>query len=344
MSGKIRRNDLCPCGSGQKYKKCCGTPSEGMPPLSGASLPDRRLMERDLRAIHGLMAGKNFESVGEMNTYLSQIAGKGPLEWAPETSIERAQELIYKALEATQKKERVRLALEALDIHQDCTDAYVLLAEEAAETLEQARDWYRRGVEAGERVLGPEMFIDEAGHFWGLIETRPYMRARQGLADCLSVLGERAAAIEHYADMLRLNPNDNQGIRDKLLSCLLESRDISAAEALLAQFEDEGSAVWLYGLALVAFIRRGNSREAKKRLREALAANPYVPSFLLGRRRLPRTIPDYIGFGDESEAVAYVADFATCWRGTPGALEWMTGQVPKSLPRTKPAQRARASP
>ena len=21
---KVRRNDLCPCGSGKKYKKCCG--------------------------------------------------------------------------------------------------------------------------------------------------------------------------------------------------------------------------------------------------------------------------------------------------------------------------------
>ncbi|MCL2166154.1 MAG: SEC-C metal-binding domain-containing protein [Clostridiales bacterium] len=24
VSGKIGRNDLCPCGSGKKYKKCCG--------------------------------------------------------------------------------------------------------------------------------------------------------------------------------------------------------------------------------------------------------------------------------------------------------------------------------
>ena len=24
-SGKVGRNDPCPCGSGKKYKKCCGT-------------------------------------------------------------------------------------------------------------------------------------------------------------------------------------------------------------------------------------------------------------------------------------------------------------------------------
>ncbi len=27
---KIGRNDLCPCGSGKKFKKCCG--SDGTPP------------------------------------------------------------------------------------------------------------------------------------------------------------------------------------------------------------------------------------------------------------------------------------------------------------------------
>jgi hypothetical protein len=24
MSNKVARNDICPCGSGKKYKKCCG--------------------------------------------------------------------------------------------------------------------------------------------------------------------------------------------------------------------------------------------------------------------------------------------------------------------------------
>ena len=26
---KVGRNDLCPCGSGKKYKKCCGAPGAG---------------------------------------------------------------------------------------------------------------------------------------------------------------------------------------------------------------------------------------------------------------------------------------------------------------------------
>ena len=30
MDSKTRRNDLCPCGSGKKYKKCCMSKSESV--------------------------------------------------------------------------------------------------------------------------------------------------------------------------------------------------------------------------------------------------------------------------------------------------------------------------
>lgn len=28
---KVKRNDPCPCGSGKKYKKCCGSPTHHRP-------------------------------------------------------------------------------------------------------------------------------------------------------------------------------------------------------------------------------------------------------------------------------------------------------------------------
>ena len=60
-------------------------------------------------------------------------------------------------------------------------------------------------------ALGAEGFEEYAGHFWGFLETRPYMRARAGLAIALIKLGDESAAIEHFRAMLKLNPNDNQG-------------------------------------------------------------------------------------------------------------------------------------
>ena len=46
--------------------------------------------------------------------------------------------------------------------------------------------------------------------------------------------------------MLRLNPNDNQGIRYELASCLMKSGDTEALKRLLKQYDADGSAFWLY--------------------------------------------------------------------------------------------------
>ena len=54
------------------------------------------------------------------------------------------------------------------------------------------------------------------------------MRARAGLAGTLLKLGDVVAALSHYRDMLKLNPNDNQGIRYILAGCLLRQDNDSA--------------------------------------------------------------------------------------------------------------------
>jgi tetratricopeptide (TPR) repeat protein len=248
------------------------------------------------------------------------------------TARERAQDLMYEAFEADDAR-RLELALEALEIDPECADAYVLLAEEGAETPEEKRDLYTRGVIAGERSLGKEAFREDVGDFWGILETRPYMRARCGLARCLWALGEREAAVGHYCEMLRLNPNDNQGIRDLLINCLLELGRDADVWSLLGQYEDDASATWAYSRAIAAFRRGGDSADARKRLAEALERNPHAPALLLGKKPIPKRLPDLVGFGDRSEAVAYASDNIGVWKQTPGALEWLAAAVRDEKPK-----------
>jgi hypothetical protein len=54
------------------------------------------------------------------------------------------------------------------------------------------------------------------------------MRARAGLAGTLLQLGNVDGALAHYRDMLKLNSNDNQGIRYVLAGCLLRQDNDSA--------------------------------------------------------------------------------------------------------------------
>ena len=239
------------------------------------------------------------------------------------SDIERAQEVMYEAWGARTAKQRIRLAYKALAISPLCADAYVLLAEQEADTLEDVLTHYALGVVAGEAALGEEIFEEDAGYFWGILETRPYMRARLGLAQALWASGEREEAAANLADMLYLNPNDNQGVRYVLAAWYLElGRDDAPAE-LFEDYAEDGAAAWLYTRGLLAFRREGDSDNSRSLLAEALADNPHVPGYLLGKRKAPKALPEFYSPGGEDEAVLYLADFAQGWAGTPGALDWL---------------------
>lgn len=290
-----------------------------------------RSMEKMMRDLTKLLEEQEFETIEEANAFLEQFMG-APLPEQPvaDDPLSRAQDLVYQAYEAPSRTKAVKLAREALKISPDCADAYVLLAEADAKTVEAARNYYQKGVEAGERALGPEMFEENAGHFWGMLETRPYMRARQGLAEVLWFLEEDEAAIAHYKDMLRLNPNDNQGIRYLLADCLLEAERDGELEDLLEQYPDDASANWMYNRALLRFRQEGNSKTANAALKEAVAFNKYVPAYLLGTKKLPEEMPAYRGMGDENEAIEYAAAGIATWRNTLGAIRWLRNQTATS--------------
>jgi len=253
-----------------------------------------------------------------MEAFLVATAGGSQAD-----ALERAQEVMYEAWDKTTSRSRVALAHKALGISPLCADAYNLLAEEAA-TPAEARDLYARGLAAGELALGPEGFEEYKGHFWGFLETRPYMRARQGLALTLLELGEEEAAIEHFRAMLKLNPNDNQGIRYLLLGSLLRRDDIPSLKALLADYPDEWSAYWLYTRALLAYREGQASAPATlKLLKEARSANEHVPGILSGTKPSVLSNGGYITVGGADEATDYVRECGAAWRKTAGAVEWL---------------------
>jgi tetratricopeptide (TPR) repeat protein len=244
-------------------------------------------------------------------------------------ALEAAQEVIWDAWELNDRRQRVAQAKKALEISPLCADAYVMLALEAGKTPAEALKLFRQGLEAGEKALGKAIFRDSVGDFWGILETRPYMRALHGLAQGAWDAGKRDEAVTHYREMLRLNPNDNQGVRYLLLDSLLAlGRDGEAAD-LLKQYQDDGAGAWAWSEALLAFRRSGNCLASRQALAQAVESNPHVPAYLLGRRKMPRQLPEYISWGDASEAVAYVHGAAEAWASAPGALAWLeTAEVP----------------
>lgn len=262
---------------------------------------------------------------GSMAQLLGEVGQSGL-----DPEVKKAQVLMYRAWDEQNPAKRLALAHQALAVSTNCADAYVLLAEEEATSLEQALKYYQKGVSAGERALGKRFFKENAGHFWGLLETRPYMRALEGKARCLWELRRREEALDVYQDMLRLNPNDNQGMRYLLLDLLLTMNREAELVKLISKYKDEWSTVWLYTHALLEFRKSGPSAIADRKLRNALEQNPHVVSYLTGKKRVPRRYAQLVEWGGESEAVQYASGHLNYWRATPGAVEWLTGHKPKS--------------
>lgn len=255
-----------------------------------------------------------------------RASGKQSVAQSDQRLLAAAQELCFDAWESSIASERVRLAKTALQISNDCADAYVILANEAKSTKRRA-ELYTEGVKAGERALGPRVFKEDAGHFWGLTGTRPYMRARFGLAQSLWEIGRRDEAIGHCSEMLRLNPNDNQGVRYVLVRCLLEEDRDSDAEDIMNFYEDDMFADSIYTRLLLTFRKEGDTEDARDLLWAAVRYNYHVPAFLLGKRPLPRVLPDEFTLGHESEAVCYAASNLAVWTKTRGALQWIAKQL-----------------
>jgi len=239
-----------------------------------------------------------------------------------------AQELIYDAWESNNKRTRMSLAKEALSLFPDCADAYNLLAEDAAKSMEEAKEYYRRGMEAGRRALGEKIFKEDGGYFWGMLETRPYMRSRAGLMQCLWEEENHDEAIGHARELLRLNRNDNQGIRYILITYLACLGRYAELENFMKspEYKDDGMAEWLYTKALMFFVKGGDTLKARRVLTAALKMNKHVPRYLTGEKKVPRLLPDRITVGGEDEAYCYAAGNIPAWKKVPGALDWLKKQ------------------
>ncbi len=275
--------------------------------------------------LHRLIEGKVFGSAADLTAFLAQslVGGRVP-EVRPRTPLEQAQELANAALHARTIEETFRLATQALTLSWDCADAHALLAD-FAPTPQQKLRVLGEAVAAGERAL-PKAIFKQAGHFWSILETRPYMRARAAYAKTCWDMSRRKEAATHYTELLRLCTNDNLGIRYLLVTLLLELGENGPAATLMAEY-DEDSTFFAWSHALLAI--REASATAPRAVAAARKANPHVSGYLTGMRALPKHLPEVYSWGDENEAVIYATEARTAWTTTPGAIDALKDTEPK---------------
>ncbi len=248
---------------------------------------------------------------------------------SPAERLRMAKEKIYEAWETTGEA-RMRLAKEALAFSEDCADAYLLLAA-ASDDGQKRIEHCRQAVAAGVRALGVDWESKYKGICWVADETRPVMRAQAQLAMELEEEKNFEEALTIFRKLMTLNPNDNQGIRYLLISCLYRADCGDELESILKKNSGDTSATVLYTKALHFFRKDGSSKRSDKALKDAFKENKYVPIFLSDTVELPDEPPSSIGFGDDREAVAYVMADYDLWWCTEGATAWMAQKLESSI-------------
>jgi len=211
-----------------------------------------------------------------------------PFGYREEDPFQSAQDLVYDGWDALWDNEVDRAAEcfeEAVDLDDMLADAYNGLARVAARRgdLETAEDHHQRAYELARETLGTE--APDAFHWWGQLETRPYMRAREGLAWVYWQTGRYDESIDEYEALLRRNPNDNQGVRYVLAPLYQLAGDLDGALKAYDRYAKDYPDDWgdphhtfCWGLAL---FQDGRRKEALRRWREALFQNVYVAPLLL---------------------------------------------------------------
>lgn len=304
--------------------------------------PDRRAMEKMHTQMERFFDTQRFNSIDEMKKAVDrEFVGKpyDATRFPPRNALEQAQELCYQAFDTIGRRQ-VQLARKALEICSDCADAYVLMAGKTGDPKE-AVELFAKGVAAGERALGNKAFEEGVGHFWGITSTRPYMRARFGLAECLEALGRETEAAEHYRDMLRLNPKDNQGVRYRYLPLMMKLGFDAEAARYMKSAPDEETANWAYTRALLAYRVGGQSTSARTELRAAIRINPHVVPCLLAETS-EEGLPASYSLGSREEAEVCASELRNAFAATPGATEWLEAEAQRHRRDRRKQERERA--
>lgn len=233
------------------------------------------------------------------------------------------------ALAAGDEKTAVDAIRGSLETNPHDPDSLQLFIDLASDNAAETIAALRLIVDAAAADLGESTFRDDVGHFWGRVETRPFMRAKERLALELRDNDDHNEAIEHLEELLALNPNDNQGNRYALLGLYLADNRREHATGLLAEY-DEPSAVWAWSRLLLLVLENDTDdcAQAEETLKQAREINPYVAPLLLGALEPPPAMPNFHSPGGPNEAIIAQDTLQDAWLVNDAApLRWLAERV-----------------
>ncbi len=285
--------------------------------------------EKLMTDLQRLLETQDFKSEDELKKFMNKIIGEKMPSFPKEilNFREQAQDLVFEAYELSPAKAKQNIE-KALQLDINCIEAYECLGSMES-SAEIAIVFYEKGISIGKMFFGGKYLEDNKGMFWGIHETRPFMRCMQNYSDCLYAIGKAKECVAILEELIELNQNDNQGVREQLLLYLIELDENEKFVKYAKMYEDDSMSFSLFNRALFAFKTEGETKSSNKQLQKALKQNKHVAAKLISKKVITE-ISDHYGLGDENEADYYTYFAQRIWKQTKGAIDWLKKYSSKS--------------
>jgi tetratricopeptide (TPR) repeat protein len=169
---------------------------------------------------------------------------------------------------------------------------------------------------------------------WGYLENRPFLRAYHGLSLSYWRKGEIEKAIFMWEKLLKLNPNDNQGIRDLYAIGCIEMQRYEELINMKKKYKECVDLDFNFSLALIYFIY-GNLKKSKYYLDSVFKFHKNeIESIITGNLKEPEIIGDIIDGSiipnKEYSKYLFKKWHFKYWANTKGALKFLEKYILES--------------
>ena len=136
------------------------------------------------------------------------------------------------------RKKSLGYARQAKQLDPDNLDAERIIAELSSKDDLSLLKKLKRAISQGDKLMQRMGYNDDdcIGNYWGIVETRPYMRLRMSYLNTLLSCGMMRRAVEEGEEMIQLCTNDNLGIRFTLMHLYAYLEEEDPALALLERY------------------------------------------------------------------------------------------------------------
>ncbi|MEW6202567.1 MAG: tetratricopeptide repeat protein [bacterium] len=233
----------------------------------------------------------------------------------------KAEDIFYAGIEyhwAGDDRGAMREYRRALELDPELIDAHVHIGNLllGRHRIEQAESCYRTAVGLGRREHGE---IDVEGA-WGWIEYRPFMRALHGLGLALEKKKNWQGALDCYLELLKINPDDNQGIRYLVGHVYHRLGDFENAEKCYIEAGDCPDGDWNL---VYLYFQHGMIQKAVEAVPPAILVNKYVPEEILHPSFKYWGTVQLVSPGGQEQAVAYTEHYWDLWMGNNSYREFL---------------------